>query len=139
CRVEVHELEITDLKGPLMSFRAVCSAGTYIRSLAHDLGLRLGCGAHLTALRRTRSGDFQIKDAVKMDDVSASHLITISNLLPSLPPVEVCAGDAVRIAHGNPVRAETDAEVVRILNKEGDLVAVAFVENGWARPRVVLT
>src|SRR5437762_10026073 len=56
-RVEVERFEILSLTPPLMTFRVVCSPGTYIRSLAHDLGRKLGCGAHLTALRRTRSGE----------------------------------------------------------------------------------
>src|SRR5262249_34365077 len=55
-QVEIHEFEMLTLDPPRMTFRVVCSPGTYIRSLAHDLGRRLGCGAHLTALRRMRSG-----------------------------------------------------------------------------------
>ena len=62
-RVHIEEFEMIKLDGPLMTFRVVCSPGTYIRSLAHDLGKRLGCGAHLTALRRTQSGEFRIEDA----------------------------------------------------------------------------
>ncbi|MBW7956788.1 MAG: tRNA pseudouridine(55) synthase TruB [Deltaproteobacteria bacterium] len=61
--VTVHELEVTALDLPVLEFRAVCSGGTYVRSICHDLGERLGCGAHLQALRRTRSGAFRIDEA----------------------------------------------------------------------------
>ena len=75
--VEVHKFEITGLDLPLMQFRVVCSAGTYIRSLAHDLGRKLGCGAHLTSLRRTMSGEFRIERAVPLGQVSSSDLIAL--------------------------------------------------------------
>src|SRR5262245_50442185 len=139
ARIEVNAFEMTRLNGELMTFRVVCSAGTYIRSLAHDLGNRLGCGAHLTELRRTRSGNFRIQQAVRIDDVTSSNLISIASLLEWLPRLDVSGIEETRIAHGNPVRSAADSDLVRIFNKEGDLIAVASVENGWARPRVVLT
>jgi tRNA pseudouridine55 synthase len=138
-RVEIELFEMTNLKASLMTFRVVCSPGTYVRSLAHDLGQQLGCGAHLTALRRTRSGDFRIENAVKLDLVSGSDVIPMSRLLESMPRIEVSGGEEIRVAHGNPVRAETEAGFARIFNKSGDLIAVASVENGLACPRVVLT
>lgn len=61
--VTVRELEITALELPVLEFRAVCSGGTYLRSICHDLGEKLGCGGHLQALRRTRSGAFGIDEA----------------------------------------------------------------------------
>src|SRR5262249_44345665 len=82
--VEIHEFEMLALEPPQMSFRVVCSPGTYVRSLAHDLGQMLGCGAHLTALRRTRSGDFRITDAVRLEKLSAADLIPLEGLLPSV-------------------------------------------------------
>src|SRR6185436_6498991 len=57
-RVEVSTFEIQNFAPPGIQFRVVCGGGTYVRSLAHDLGIQLGCGAHLTSLRRLRSGDF---------------------------------------------------------------------------------
>jgi tRNA pseudouridine55 synthase len=61
--VEIKEFEITGFAIPEISFRVVCSTGTYIRSLAHDLGQLIGCGAHLTQLTRTRIGQFKLADA----------------------------------------------------------------------------
>jgi tRNA pseudouridine55 synthase len=139
-RVEIERFEMLRLMPPLMTFRVVCSPGTYIRSLAHDLGRRLGCGAHLTALRRTRSGEFRIQDSVPLDRAAESDLIPMDRLLPSMPRIEVSGPDEVRVRHGNPVNAGSGLEpFARIFNKQGEFIAVASVENGLAHPRLVLT
>ncbi len=136
--VEVHKFEITGLDLPLMQFRVVCSAGTYIRSLAYDLGEKLGCGAHLTALRRTMSGEFLIKQAVPLGQVSSSDLIPMEMLLASWPLIEVSDLDKDKVLHGNQIPGDGSA-LARIFNKKGEFIAVAAVENGWVRPRLVLT
>ena len=66
-KVTVKEFEITKIDLPLVFFRVVCSTGTYIRSLANDLGNNLGCGAHLSSLCRTRIGEFKVEDAMTME------------------------------------------------------------------------
>jgi tRNA pseudouridine55 synthase len=66
-KVTVKEFEITKIELPLVFFRVVCSTGTYIRSLANDLGNNLGCGAHLSSLCRTRIGEFKVEDAMSME------------------------------------------------------------------------
>jgi tRNA pseudouridine55 synthase len=138
-RVEIQKFEITALAPPLMKFRVVCSPGTYVRSLAHDLGQRLGCGAHLTALRRTRSGEFRVQDAVGLETLSAADVISLDRLLAFMSRFEVSGDEEVRVAHGNPVRADVSGPYARIFNKNGQFIAVALIENGWARPRLVLT
>jgi tRNA pseudouridine55 synthase len=137
--VEIRQFRILRFDPPHLTFSVVCSPGTYVRSLAHDLGARLGCGAHLTALRRVRSGEFSIDRAVALDRVSGQDLIAIESLMPSVPRVEVSGEDEVRIAHGNPIRSEEHAALARIFNKRSEFIAVATIENGWARPRLVLT
>lgn len=67
--VEIKQFEITQINLPYVDFKVICSKGTYIRSLAHDFGKTLGCGAYLYALRRTRSGSFEIKDALSVEQV----------------------------------------------------------------------
>src|SRR5262249_28991940 len=138
ARVEVREFAMVAFDPPLMRFSVVCSPGTYIRSLAHDLGQRLGCGAHLTALRRTRSGEFRIAEAVPLNRVSSSDLITLDRLLESMPRIEVSDNDEIKVRHGNQIRAGENAPFARIFNKQGEFLAVASVENGWVRPRIVL-
>ncbi|HNQ28029.1 MAG TPA: tRNA pseudouridine(55) synthase TruB [Aquaticitalea sp.] len=71
-KVHISEFEITKIDWPSVDFRVVCSKGTYIRSLAHDFGKALGSGAHLSALRRTKIGDFDVKDALSIDDFIGS-------------------------------------------------------------------
>ena len=64
----ISEFEVTDIALPVVSFRVVCSTGTYIRSLAHDFGQALGCGAYLSSLCRTRIGEFKNEDAMSMEE-----------------------------------------------------------------------
>jgi tRNA pseudouridine55 synthase len=73
-QIVITELEITDYAWPNLSFRVSCSSGTYIRSLARDIGEALKCGAYLTDLRRTRIGDFSINDAIRVDELTPETL-----------------------------------------------------------------
>src|SRR5262249_20093785 len=135
--VHVERFDTIELNPPSMTFRVVCSPGTYIRSLAHDLGKRLGCGAHLTSLRRIQSGEFCIDKAVPLETCSASDLIPVESLLSSLPMIEVTGTEETRVLHGNEISGEGDAPYARIFNKKGQFIAVASIENGWVRPRLV--
>jgi tRNA pseudouridine55 synthase len=67
--IHIYNFRFTDYTEPLGQFRVACTKGTYIRSLAHDLGQKLGCGAHLTTLRRSASGKFDVADALKLDEI----------------------------------------------------------------------
>jgi tRNA pseudouridine55 synthase len=66
-KITIKEFEITDMKLPVVSFRVVCTTGTYIRSLANDFGEALGCGGYLSSLCRTRIGEFRLEEAMTMD------------------------------------------------------------------------
>jgi tRNA pseudouridine55 synthase len=66
--IHIHELEVIDFQNPELLIRILCSKGTYIRSLAHDIGQELGCGAYLSGLKRIRSGNFLVKDALSITD-----------------------------------------------------------------------
>jgi tRNA pseudouridine55 synthase len=84
--LRVMEFEITSFDLPRIGFRVVCSTGTYIRSLANDLGAALGCGGYLSALRRTRIGEFKVEDAMGMEEAEAyierSFKLQVSSLKP---------------------------------------------------------
>jgi len=71
-KITIETFEITDISLPKVQFRIVCTKGTYIRSLAYDFGKALNSGGHLSALRRTKIGDFNVKDAVEIEDFIAS-------------------------------------------------------------------
>jgi len=94
--VVIHELELVSWTDPAaVVLRLRCSKGTYVRSLAFDLGRALGTGAHLTALRRTRSGPFRIDEAHPLATVETAPLIGLSQALGHLPTVRA-GGDAAR-------------------------------------------
>ena len=69
--VTIHEFELTKVELPLIHFKIVCSKGTYIRSMAHDIGVALQSGGHLSSLRRTKSGDYSAENAWNLDDLVA--------------------------------------------------------------------
>jgi len=73
-KITIHDFEITDINLPVVSFKVVCTTGTYIRSLAHDFGQSLGCGAYLSNLCRTRIGDFTLDGALNIDEFVSQEL-----------------------------------------------------------------
>lgn len=72
-KITIKEFEVTSIEMPVISFRVVCTTGTYIRSLANDFGNALGCGGYLSKLRRTRIGNFKVEDATSMDDFAEMY------------------------------------------------------------------
>jgi len=108
--VTIHELQLLEFSGDRCRLRVCCSKGTYIRTLAEDIGNRLGCGAHLTALRRTAVGALRIADAVTLDQLNTlaeeargASLQAPDSLLQTLPAVRLDDESAQRFSHGNPV------------------------------------
>jgi tRNA pseudouridine55 synthase len=106
---EIHELKILDWQPPVVTIEVVCGKGTYIRSLAYDLGEKLGCGASLKSLVRTRYGIFNIKDAVGLPQLEAaffkgdrqSLLQPMDCVLAHWPAVTAGQSDATKIINGN--------------------------------------
>jgi tRNA pseudouridine55 synthase len=151
--VTVHELVFLGMRDGLVRLHVTASAGFYVRSLAHELGQRLGCGGHLEALRRTAAGEFSIDVAVALDDVEhdpvAAHarLIAMEQVLPTLPWVRLSARGATRVSHGNTVgpvdfvdqSAAPMSGKVRLLDGDGRLLAIAdAAPDGLLHPSVVL-
>ncbi len=138
--VTIHEFSITDFNPPTVGFRVVCAPGTYVRSLAHDLGQVLGCGAHLTSLRRTRSGRFYEHQATALNVMETENVIPLENLLEGWARIDIEDHDEIRVAHGNLIPGpEAPRQFARIFNKRGEFLAIGLLENGWVHPRVVLT
>jgi tRNA pseudouridine55 synthase len=133
--VTVHALDLLARRGDEVEIRVRCSPGTYVRALARDLGERLGTGAHLTALRRTRSGAFDLQGAVHGDDLAAAatRLLPLSGLLLDLPAVRVGDAGRAHLVHGRELTKDLvlegfpEAPVgrVRVLGEAGDLLALA--------------
>ena len=109
-QVTVHHLELLDFSGDRLTLDVHCSAGFYVRSLAHDLGAALGCGAHLTALRRTASGDWTLAHAIPLADCERdaeamrARVVPLSALLTSWPAVTVNVDGERRVRHGQMLR-----------------------------------
>jgi tRNA pseudouridine55 synthase len=152
--VTVRHLSVISSSPDSMQLRVVCSAGFYVRSLAHDVGRRLGCGAHLAGLRRIRSGRFSIDDSQPLEaierarDGAAPHVIPAGGLLPELPEAVLSEEGMKRASHGNWLRpqhlraggeaGEAGARV-RLLDEDGTLVAIATRDAaGLLHPAVVL-
>jgi len=117
--------------------RVTCSAGTYIRTLCHDLGQVLGTGGVMTALEREAIGHFRSDQAVSLDTLGAdTPLLPLADALAHLPALTVGTGEQIRLAHGQfiPVPEETPEGLLRLLAEDGALVALGSVRgHGAAR------
>lgn len=143
--VTVHELELTGFEPPDVTFRVVCSSGTYIRALARDLGEALGVGAHLSRLRRTRVGRHRVEGAVRGTFDGAipdGAWLTPLEALAGWPRAAVTADQARRLGHGQRVPLDAGAlegsgDGLVAVHLGGELVAVCQVGDGGLKPRRV--
>jgi len=149
--VTVHELELLACDRAEARLRVTASAGFYVRSLAHDLGRALGCGAHLCDLRRTRSGSFSLVAAVSAEtlatspEVARAHVLPMAALVPELPLVAVSPDGMGRLKHGRELSSghvtgplPGAARRCRLVDPSGALLAVGEVRGGFLHPVVVL-
>jgi tRNA pseudouridine55 synthase len=157
--VTAHAIDILGVSGHDITLQVTCSAGFYLRSLAHDLGERLGTGAHLIELRRTRSGDFALRDSVPLEAVELdpeggkAALVPMARMLLSMSSVVLTAEGARHASHGRvlepadlvpglhrpptwtstPAQADVAARSnppwIRLLDQDGELLGVARREG----------
>jgi tRNA pseudouridine55 synthase len=144
--IQVHSLDLLEFALPEIVVDIHCSSGTYVRSLANDIGEELGVGAHLVGLRRTRSGHFTLKDSVSLrqlaDDFEtgnwAQHLIPAAEALGDWPAVELDADEFEKVRNGNRIPAKAGASgKARAINEQGELVAIIEVDGDEWHPRKV--
>jgi tRNA pseudouridine55 synthase len=141
--VTVHDIELLSIDLPEVRFRVRCSSGTYIRSIARDLGESLGVGAHLTVLRRTAIGSFQVEDALgieELEDRDEIQRVAVGPLdaVRHLPALEIDDDDARRLVHGQRIRLSDDGAVGPVaVSHGGTLLAIAEVDDGVLKPRKV--
>jgi len=106
--VELFEYRLTEIDGAVARFSIECSSGTYIRSLAHDMGQKLGCGAHLSEITRTAVGEFSLEQAIDIEELAQaareskfeSRLIVLESLLSSYPRTNVLPVLEKKVRHG---------------------------------------
>lgn len=147
-QVEIKQFEIVELKGERAQFRARVASGTYMRSVAHEMGRLAGCGAHLESLRRTSVAEFDIAEAHRIEDVEraaqgggiADLLIHPRKLLPLLPCVTATDEVAARIRHGRPINLPelSRAREVKVFYGQRDLIAISTrVAGTLFHPKIV--
>jgi len=154
--IQVHHLEVLEWALPEVVVDVHCSSGTYVRSLANDLGEILGCGAYLVGLRRTKSGRFSLRDSIPLrrlqeafrDGSWYQYLIPAAEALGDWPAVELDPDEVQQVRHGHRTRAEEGTEIgsmVRGVSTQGELVALMECLEGedgspeWQPKKVFFT
>ena len=146
-RVTIHDITLRTWESPDATIDVRCSPGTYIRSLAHDIGAALGCGAHLTALTRLASGLFTIQDAVRLEDLTG--LVDLSGLLrptdvalQDLPAVTLDGDSAQRVlmGHSIPLSGWDGSALCRVYDANARFLAIMEYDSAaqLLRPKKIL-
>jgi tRNA pseudouridine55 synthase len=155
-KITVHHLEVLEWAPPEVVIDVHCSSGTYVRSLANDLGEKLGCGAYLVGLRRTKSGRFSLRDAVPLRKLQEAfhagnwyqYLIPAAEALGDWPALELSPDDVEGVRHGHRVKAVDEVALgsrVRGVSTQGELVALMEAVQGedgnpaWQPKKVFFT
>jgi tRNA pseudouridine55 synthase len=135
--INVYSLEVLEWAPPEVVIDVYCSSGTYVRSLANDLGKELGCGAHLVGLRRTKSGRFTLRDAIPLRRLQEAfdagnwyrNLIPAAEALADWPMIELDADQVELVRHGHRIPAEAGQKgLARGVSQQGDLVALLEID-----------
>jgi len=154
CQVSIHEFELKKFHPPYLECFVRCSSGTYIRSLAHDLGQKLGCGAHLTQLQRTAIGPFLLEDCLQLDNIAElalsknfnEFLIPLESVLPEYPKIVLTEFGAKLARNGNMILPENILNIYglpaskkrkdqnheplfRLFSPNGELLALAKTQH----------
>jgi tRNA pseudouridine55 synthase len=135
-RIRVDEFRLFAFDGRDVRFRVACSSGTYVRVLVADVGRALGPGAHLTELRRTRVGPFDVREAAPLEALGSP--LPLEQAVRHLPSVGVQAEEAEAASHGRPLGPAGLAGPYAVLGPDGRLVAVYRDEHARAVPEMVL-
>lgn len=143
--VEINQIEILDYVQPELKLRIVCGSGTYIRSIARDLGEKLGCGALMSQLVRTRIGPFGLADALSVDDLQKadlqSKLTAPGAAVAQLPAISLADPQLTALLHGrsfaSPVYTEKTCGLMQLLSTHGELVGIGEMQGDRVQPKQV--
>jgi len=148
ARISIHSFDLLSLAGDTATFAIHVSAGGYVRSVAHELGELAGCGAHLSALRRTQAGPFTLEQSITLDDLKAltpaeieSRLPHPRAILPDMPCVTVDEKTAGRIRNGMQVNVPefSQASLIKVFTGPRDLLCIARrIAGTLVQPEIVL-
>lgn len=136
--VTIHSLELAGMEGEDYVLEVHCSKGTYVRTLCHDIGQALGCGACMSYLRRTQAGAFTLDKAVKLADVQAMAdqgraeelLIPLDSLFPTTASCTASAAQERRIRCGNSVKTDLAPGTYRVYSQQGEFLMLGRVDEG---------
>ena len=145
--ITIKSLRLLGAAGSEAEFELECSAGTYARSLAHDIGRDYGCGAHLVRLCRTKSGEFPIETAAGLRDGDdfrppeffLNRIIPLRNLLPEIPSIVISEADKQRLLHGmdlNLLTSAPNAPEFRLMDERGNFIALGQRVQAFISPVV---
>lgn len=139
-KIQVYHLEVLEWAPPEVVIDVHCSSGTYVRSLANDMGNVLGCGAYLVGLRRTKNGRFSLRDAIPLRKLQEAFqagnwyqfLIPAAEALADWPAIELNPDEVEEVTHGHRVKAAPDAKpgLVRGVSMAGELIAIMELAQG---------
>jgi len=146
-RVRILALESTRFEPPFVDIRVRCTKGTYVRTLAEDIGTALGTGAHISALRRTSSGRFHVADALSLEALQAMapaalrlRLLPLAALLEDLPRAELDAAAEARLRNGQVLQVSGLKEGVHgVFGPGGTVIGLGSAENGGVLRALRLT
>lgn len=138
--VHIEAFDIKTLSADTVEARIVCSGGTYVRSLAHDLGQAMGCGALLSGLHRTRVGRFSVEEGVLVGDATAADLVPLREALLPMPLVPMNDVQVQHVREGRQVGLMEMplANIVALLDTNGEVFSVARVQGNLLQPECVI-
>ncbi|MEA2554446.1 MAG: tRNA pseudouridine55 synthase [Fimbriimonadaceae bacterium] len=138
--IHISSLEFVSVDGADVDFRLVCSGGTYVRTLADDLGQAVGCGAYLTRLRRTRVGRFSISGAVPLDQISPDRLMPLRDALDPMQVLPLSSRQTHAIREGQQVSVDgaPTPGLVALSDPEGQVFSVARLLGNLVQPECVI-
>lgn len=134
--VRIAQLEVLECAPPRLVLRVVCSKGTYIRTLAEDIGEALGCGAHLAGLRRTGSGRFRVEDARGLDALDEDCVLPLPALVEGLARVELTGAQEVRLRQGQALQISgLQIGLCAVVRPDGGVIGLGVADaHGTLRP-----
>jgi tRNA pseudouridine55 synthase len=139
--ITIYKLELLETDGKTANIRVACSAGTYIRTLAEDIGRKLEICGHLTSLRRIKAGKFDISQAVKIEEAENTPLISMNDAVSHLSEIQISAAEIVDLSHGKKIFRELNVEntTVRITDEANNLLAIGHYEEAEnsIQPKIV--
>ena len=139
--ITIHEIEVLDvqLEEKKFTIRVQCSKGTYIRTLCQDIGEQLGCFAHMSALKRTKSGRFELKDSLTLDEIETrakaedfSFLLPVDQVFEELPSLYLSQRKAELMCHGVQVRTPglVEGKTYRVYDEKGNFLSISLASQG---------